>query len=699
MKKRILCIFMAVIAALFSLNACAAVGEPTEEGTRPYEEGNGKTSEETAVNTDSGYTGEGLPDYLSGQQKAEITALYNEAYEDEAKGIDSYISDYILLRTGRSEESYDPYAEILESLVGTTESLYQAVNEFDPGIKHELTALTEQKYGYIAGKGVQYLLSNSELGQSLREVGEITVLALTDIMLNWTADDSPQVTKYALMPCSVNGNYVLMRTYGSLAEMVNEAAMPYSLAENAVEERYDALNEALLPTASEDFDLQMNADPDDPEEVEAVFEMLRRTEPVCARLSVLDAKREALQKDERNVIDGFLSGKGITDYSMEEEDSNYYQTLPSMQQCIYYIMDSEGNIYWSFTAEKELNATIGEDGTCAMWHSDFEPADENHIIVDKNGNVLYRNEIITDTRGEIEAGSVIYYNISPSGNVLRQTFRSDFEHGDYSTVELVTPEGKTIPVKDELDYFEVVGVQEGYDRATEFLDLTDYDFTGGVSAYSDTVCIAYNIYSDGQVVLDMKTGKQTPAREIKDKEMETVAEVQEKYGFDFTLVGDQYILNMADYVLYDRAGNMAADFQDGEGPKDSYPYYEDGAYWVVTNTGYFYVTNETFEKILEPVKLCEDAETKFYPGYGLCVFDPNEKTMTLYNKNGGKEITLYKDTASENWGTGSDGWDELSTGFICGNERTGWYNMKKDTADIMLIPDYNGEITDMSVEA
>ena len=251
---------------------------------------------------------------------------------------------------------------------------------------------------------------------------------------------------------------------------------------------------------------------------------------------------------------------------------------------------------------------------------------------------------------------------------------------------------------DELDYFEVIGVQKDRNGAVNFINVTDYDFTGGVSAYSDTICVASGQYRDDEVVLNMKTGEQTPAREIQNKEMAKVSEIEKKYGPYFTIVNDQYILNMENYVLYDTAGNVVADFQDGEGPKDSYPYYEDGYYWVVTNTGYLYITDENFKRVLEPVLLCENAETKFYPGYGLCVFDPNGKTMKLYGRNGEVKLEIYKDNASKSWGTDSDGWDEINAGFIYGNKYTGWYNMKKDTENIMIIPDYQGEIADMGIE-
>ena len=159
-----------VLLCAFCLSAC------TEKNTGSRTEPSGEVSEGVTEDTsstqegpftgDSGvYNGEDLPDYLSQEQKEEIISLYNQAYEDEAAGLDTYINDYVLLCTGQSGEAYNPYAEALESLVGTTESLYQAVNQLDPNLKNELAALTEQKYGYLAGKGVQILLSDSEMVQ------------------------------------------------------------------------------------------------------------------------------------------------------------------------------------------------------------------------------------------------------------------------------------------------------------------------------------------------------------------------------------------------------------------------------------------------------------------------------------------------------------------------------------------------------
>jgi hypothetical protein len=172
MKRKICRAVAVLLLCVFCLSACTGkdtVSQVTEEtaGEVSGEAGENAISAQGSSSTgNSGvYNGEDLPDYLSQEQKEEIISLYNQAYEDEAAGLDTYINDYVLLCTGQSGEAYNPYAEALESLVGTTESLYQAVNQLDPNLKNELAALTEQKYGYLAGKGVQILLSDSEMVQ------------------------------------------------------------------------------------------------------------------------------------------------------------------------------------------------------------------------------------------------------------------------------------------------------------------------------------------------------------------------------------------------------------------------------------------------------------------------------------------------------------------------------------------------------
>lgn len=350
MKKRIITVFIITAALLFNMNACSAENNNADTSLVVTEE---QSYEENADIPNSNYNGDDLPDYFSQEQKSQLTELYNQAYEDETKGIDAYINDYIMLRTGQTEENYDPYGEVLENLIGTTESLYQAANEIDPGLKYELTALTEQKYGYIAGKGMQILLSDSEIGKTLRQAGEITAFAAIDIMLNWADDSAPKVTKYALMPCSVNGEYALMRTFGTLAEMVDEVTLPYTLAQSAIDERYDALEASVLQTATEDLNMQMNADPDNPEDVDAVYESMKISQPIYARLAVLDAKREVLKQDEKNVIDNFLTSKGITDYSLDKEAETI---IPTYRLCrsVFIILWIATIIYIGVLQEKKI---------------------------------------------------------------------------------------------------------------------------------------------------------------------------------------------------------------------------------------------------------------------------------------------------------------------------------------------------------
>ena len=598
------------------------------------------------------------------------------------------------MRTGQSDETYDPYAESLQGLIGTTESLYQAANELDPALKYELRILAENNYGYLAGKGVQMLLSDSELGQTLRATGEIAALSLLDLALNWVDDNQPKVSSYALMPCSVNGDYALMRSYGSLSQMVSEVAQIYTLSIDGINERYESLEEITSQTATEDIDLQMNADPDNEEEVQAVYEMFLRTEPLYIRMNVLEEKRTALIQDQQNVIESFLSDKGITDFSMDSQDSNYYADLPSMSQYLYYIMNSDNKISWCFLANGNINAVIGEDGTCSIWYPDYAyeshmseagPGDASHVIVDKNGKILYQDELKGD-RSNLEPGSVLYHNISPSGNVLRQTVKEDFEHGTYSTIELVTPDGETIPVLDDMDSFQSFGEFEKFNVSVSTA------FSGGATAYSDLIGVGSLPDLDAEYVVDMATGEVGSANEFFDQENEPYESFWHSHGLSHRVVNDEYVMNYHDNTLYDYLGNPVADLSAGEGPQESYPFYDDGHYWVVTNTGYFYVLDEDLNQTLEPVKMGDNVETKVYPGYGLGVFDPAEHLLQIYQPDGEILMEISKDDASESWASGSDGWDEFAYDYICGNNTVGWFNMKQSTSEILVIPDYSEEI-------
>ena len=712
MGKRIISIVLTGALTLTGLTGCsvmtrslekaARAGDAAKEQTRTdqefvYEESQmqdtvpseNRDSEQNIQTQEQG-SGDSchVPDYFTKKQQEEIINLYRQAREDEESALDTYINDFIVFRTS---DAYDPYAESLQSLIGTTESLYEAVNEVDPNLKNELTALTEDKYGYLAGKGMQALLSDSEYGQMLRQFGEISAIYLLDGILNWARNSGPQASACDLMPCSVHGDYALMSTFGTLSEIVDEIVLTYSLGEEAINERYDALDQILLETADDDLSKELNVNVDDPESVAAVFEIYRRSQPIRARMSVLEAKLDDLEQDKNNVINVFLQSKGITGYSMDEEADDYYKDIPEMNQCLYYIMTSDGTIDYCFKGPKGLKGVISEDGTAALWTTNYESDDPNHIIIDKNGNVVYRNNV-SGGYGDIESGSVIYYNVSPCGNILRQTFQSDFDHGDYSSIDLVTPDGDVIPVFDAVDYFSIEGLP-----ADQGKGLVVYK--GGVSAYSDQICVTVHNPDKQKVIINMATGELMTDDELTDQYQEFYSKIQKNFGLASTVVNDRYVLTRNEGILYDYSGNEVADFTAGEGPEDGYPYYDEetGNYWVVTRTDYLYVTDENFERILEPVKLCDNAETKFYPGYGMCVFDPQQQLMQIYNINGEVIFEIPKDRVVDNGADNNNGWPEIGTGYICGNDEAGWYNMSGDSFDIMVIPDYEGEIADLGL--
>ena len=95
MKTRITCLILALVLALLCLSACGAKGKGSSSGSDT-------TSDEPAGSDDFEYDTDRLPDYLSKKQKREIADLCNEAYADEQQGLDPYLNDYILMRTGHS---------------------------------------------------------------------------------------------------------------------------------------------------------------------------------------------------------------------------------------------------------------------------------------------------------------------------------------------------------------------------------------------------------------------------------------------------------------------------------------------------------------------------------------------------------------------------------------------------------------------
>ena len=138
--------------------------------------------------------------------------------------------------------------------------------------------------------------------------------------------------------------------------------------------------------------------------------------------------------------------------------------------------------------------------------------------------------------------------------------------------------------------------------------------------------------------------------------------------------------------------------------------YENGNYWIVTNSGWYYVLNDSFEQTLEPVKF-EETESYLLTGYGLLIaknkdysldtvtyddfmesymnsFMPdeteeetNDERFALYDATG--EVVLEVPGSVSIYNNQSDDLDH----FIFGDAWVGWVNLKTRESMILDLPD------------
>lgn len=129
--------------------------------------------------------------------------------------------------------------------------------------------------------------------------------------------------------------------------------------------------------------------------------------------------------------------EGTTDeyYTYIDEDK-----MRVLEPYVYSIIDKEGKVYSSFlVANGGLGAAVNENGMCSVWAGTLDDNCRSHIIMDKEGNILFSND-----EKEAEDGvRSVYYNVTPNGSVLKKTFMSDYEHGDYQVLEYVKPDGNS----------------------------------------------------------------------------------------------------------------------------------------------------------------------------------------------------------------------------------------------------------------
>ena len=543
----------------------------------------------------------------------------------------------------------------------------------------------------MVSNGVSAVLSDSEFGQEIRSVMEDVVLEGLEAMVIASEKEKAEnaVQSDAMIPITVAGDYAFVKSHGTVGDMLYElkAVSGYSMAVGAIDERLQFLEEEN-PLAFEDYwtedkeelfetyktDESYHGREDALEERKQEWEenLYEWADDFLVRLGVGD-KESAIQdllwtdaqKEEKALLEYFdisdkqyeeLKEKYETDdvrdivletegeaalnkYDEEKPERDSAKENESIQwKYVYSIIDKEGKVYSSFlAANSDLIVTMNGDGMCSVRAESManvgevvsfgtcELIDDHmaHIIMDKDGNTIFKNDT-EDEQGDI------YYDVSPSGNVLKKSFETDAARGeDNQILDLVKPDGTSEKL------------MEGKEIALGKYGVEWQGVDGCCTDYYEYSCESQDGTKTGGII-DVSTGEL-----LTDEEFEEINKEDEKWKDASSLwLNENYVLR--NNMIYESTGNMVKDLSQSGGVDDIL--YAGGMYWVVTNDGWYYVLDENFEEILAPVRLPEGGYPELTK-YGLLVNETvtdetgkssDKEMIVLYNEKGEKEEILEK---------------------------------------------------------
>ena len=612
----------------------------------------------------------------------ELKQIYKDAYEDEKKALELAVVEAI--------KNFDKYGQLkqdFKNLLGTTEDFYQAINDFDPNLKNVIADDVAFKYGnspleyYLINGGVGTVLADNDTGKTIRSFIEQTGLALMESFTIWSLENSQTTRKDALKPIVCGEEYALVRTLGTINEMLNEIEINscYRIAMNVFTQRQESI---MYLDASLDEYLNSTGD--------ELFEAWSKGQNFEGRQKALNDTIDEWNNALYEWKSTFLNTIGIeeadalvTNLKNIMSNTPEYEKIKEIQntigqQYIYSIIDKNNKISGSFLSSiSNVSAVINNDGMCSISSLDGNRRPIYKVIIDKNGKILFQDDKEPDEKGN----QVLYYDVTTSGNIFKKTLTSDFEHGDYEILELVTPNGKTKKL-----------MEGGYINISEASGYEDYyKFFCG---YED------DRSSQVEGVINAKTGEiiaGDSAQEIlntimKNEYADLGADVEmQPLGYEDSLtpvqkgtrLNDNYVFY--ENIIYDNQANEIKVLDTGRGVKDIL--YANDYYWIVSNTGWYYVLDKKFNQVLEPIQFKEN-DDYVLTQYGLIIASETKNSngsrdfkFTLYNEKGNATIEL----------PGQINLHRDISGFIAGNEKIGWVNL--NTKEVMLVSSPNKKIS------
>lgn len=631
-----------------------------------------------------------LPDGFSKKQKQELEKIYESAYEDETSALD----EYIIARAKSVDEDGTENSEF-EEVLNTTENLYEMINQWDPNLKDVLAQEAGYQLGdsplqeYAIESGVGALLGDDELGQELRSVAVAAGYSFVKMLENWNASmNETTMVADSMVPLQVNEKYILSRTYGNVGQMFDEieAKEGYTIVKKILDERLDALrNQSPLVenlTEMDSYDTWIMA-----EKCSARTEAInqKKTERYQNLYQAKSCLLKAIgiqdvtavlgnpDQDEESVDMGTDENWNMDDdwNTDDESDTDLNDQLGNITgHYIYALSDDKGKVYSMFSIPAtNVGSALNEKGMYSLTIGSLEDECEYHVVLDKDGKILFKSQEQTDDQEKC-----IYYDITPSGNVLRKTFHSDFEHGDYEVLEWVKPDGTSKKLL-EGGYIMLYTDREGSptDRIWELDYQNNYysDYYGYECGYTN------GDRQETSGVIDVSRGEV-----LTDSEYNEIADSWNNAdNSDGIRLNEKYLLK--ENQIVDNSGNTVKEVDNGRGVENIR--YANGEYWIVTNSGWYYVLDDKFSQVLKPTKIPLNNDYRILET-GLFIENATENTVEGLRPEYAGSCSLYNDKGEVALNIKDVYVSDLNN-YICGNERAGWTNLRTGEQMVLNLED------------
>ena len=371
-----------------------------------------------------------------------------------------------------------------------------------------------------------------------------------------------------------------------------------------------------------------------------------------------------------NALDMILEMVNNAEYSLTYPEAGSYR--------LYMLMDQDQNVVSQFLYPGCMIYAIGQDGSISVGPVD-EPkgkmyATTEHKIIDIQGNILYQSQPSNDKDG---LGSIIWYDLTPSGNIIRKTIQSNMQYGDYELLELVHPDGTA----------------EELLRAKNITRIMDGDYyTDEIPFSYDTLSLEKSVHEE--VIIDVRTGSVTKGK--KQYNADDNKSSADPYADTRAKIDDDYILT-GDKLIYRKDGKLFCDFGSVGGIKQIQQIGD--MFWILSKTGYFYVMDKNLNvQSDEPIRLNSDLKY-LLTDFGLL---ETEKVWYDDDNNYGWVITTRLYAANGSVIAEFDNIDiekDLDTGIygFIGNSKYGYYDLR--TGHKLSLGEIHGNLNMVSLES